>query len=134
MYTSANAFSREISRHYDNVFRSLNLTTSYVELLLYIHKKKDCTQKELADEMMLAPSTITRFISKLEKRKFVEKNRSGKTVTVKLTDEGEDKIAEIKRLYRKADKELSILLGERFLETTSKLLEFGADQLGNQEE
>lgn len=134
MYNSANAFSREISRHYDEAFSDLELTTSYVEILLCIDKNSACSQKKLADDLMLAPSTITRFISKLQKRGLVEKNRTGKSVTVSLTAKGSESISQIKKIYRKADKKLDALLGDRFIETTSKLLRFGADELGKSDE
>jgi DNA-binding MarR family transcriptional regulator len=128
MHSIINQFSREVSRHYDSYFGDYNLATSYVELLIYLDEEQEATQKMIADKLNLAPSTITRFIAKLEKMGFVEKSRDGKEMSVKISTNRQKDVERLKKLYAKADKELERVVGEKFMETTSKLLEYGVEQ------
>lgn len=129
MHSVASHFSREISRFYDSFFEEHKLTTSYVELLILISDEHNLTQKEIAEKMNLAPSTITRFIGKLEKRGFVEKTRKGKEMSVKIKKPRMKSVSELISVYRQAEEELQNLLGAKFIETTSGLLKYGSEQI-----
>ncbi len=134
MHSILNQFSREVSRHYDSYFTEYNLATSYVELLMYLNEKDGATQKMIADHLNLAPSTITRFIAKLEKMEFVEKNREGKEMSVKISVKRKKTVEELIKNYQKADKEIEKLVGKKFVETTSKLIEYGIEQFNVKKE
>lgn len=129
MYSAANTFSREISRHYDSFFEEKELTTSYVELMIILLHAESISQKEIAEKMNMAPSTITRFIAKLQKSGYVKKKRDGKTMSLTLVDSKIKDVKELQVIYEKADKELVDKLGEKFIETTGKLLEYGSNQI-----
>lgn len=129
MYSAANTFSREISRHYDSFFEGKGLTTSYVELMIILLGTESISQKEIAEKMNMAPSTITRFIAKLQKLGYVKKKRDGKTMSLTLVDSKKKDVKELQVLYKKADTELLDILGEKFIETTGKLLEYGSNQI-----
>jgi MarR family transcriptional regulator, organic hydroperoxide resistance regulator len=128
MHSILNQFSREVSRHYDSQFAGYNLATSYVELLIYLDEAEEATQKMIAEQLGLAPSTITRFIAKLEKMGYVEKSRDGKEMSVKLSGNKAETVNELKKLYLEADKKMQKIVGEKFVDTTSKLLEYGVEQ------
>lgn len=129
MYSQANSFSREISRHYDSYFEDKGLTTSYVELLLIIDEHGSLSQKNIAEQMNLAPSTITRFISKLEKQGYLKKEKKGKLVAVSISKKKESAVKELRSMFNKANSDLVELLGDKYVETTSKLLNYGIDRL-----
>jgi MarR family transcriptional regulator, organic hydroperoxide resistance regulator len=134
MHSISNAFSREISSFFDHYFEPFDLTTSYAEILMMIEEAGEITQKEIAERMHLAPSTITRFVGKLEKAGFIEKNRNGKAMTVSVRKEKNGEISKIREQFEKAEKELSKIVGKKFVDTTAKLLEFGVDQFQHAEE
>jgi DNA-binding MarR family transcriptional regulator len=127
MYSEANSFSREVSRHFDSFFEVKGLTTSYVELLLILSESDEVSQKDIAEKMNLAPSTITRFIGKLEKAGYIKKSRDGKTMSISLANRKKKDVEALKRLYEKAELDLQKKLGEKFIETTTKLLEYGTE-------
>ncbi|MEX0649062.1 MAG: MarR family transcriptional regulator [Balneolaceae bacterium] len=124
---SINTFSRIISAFFDERFKESSLATSYVELLLLIQKNEKLSQKEISAAMDLAPSTITRFLAKLEKKGLVEKTREAREVVVKLTGEGKTLSLKLQKKYTRAEKELNGILGEKYIETTGKLLDHGAE-------
>lgn len=127
MHSATNSFSREISQHFDSYFKQYNLATSYVELLLLIREKGEISQKEMSDKMNLAPSTITRFIQKLEKKGFIKKNKSGRIVMIRLTAKAEQLSENLKISYENAVTDLEAKLGEKFVNTTEQLLKHGTD-------
>ena len=127
MHTEANRFSREISAFYDSYFKSEKLATSYIELILIVEEAGDVTQKEIADKLSLAPSTITRFINKLEKRGLVSKKMDGRMARIVLTNRGAQQAPELREKYHQAESDLQKLLGDKFVDTTRQLLDHGSE-------
>lgn len=129
MHSEANSFSREITRHFDSYFEEYDLATSYVELLLKLLDKEESSQNELAVEMNLAPSTITRFVNKLVKKGFVQKKKDGRTAVITLSKKGQSSVPELKNRFGKAVADLEGVLGEKYVHTTKGLLLHGTNLL-----
>ena len=129
MHSAANHFSREISRFFDSYFEEHQLATSYVQVLRLINEHQTVTQKRIADSMNLAPSTITRFIGKLDKMGFVEKTRTGKEMSVRISDGKTMTVKQLVSLLKEAERDLEELLGSKYIETTSALLDYGAKEI-----
>lgn len=125
MHSAANSFSREITRHFDSYFENYNLATSYVELLLILREKEESSQNDLADDMNLAPSTITRFMNKLVKKGLVQKKKDGRTAVITLSKKGQSLIPELKNRFDNAVADLESILGEKYVHTTKELLLHG---------
>lgn len=136
MHSASNSFSREISRHFDSYFDEYDLATSYVELLLILYEKDELSQNDLADEMKLAPSTITRFVNKLVKKGLVQKKKVGRTAVITLSKKGGDQLPALKKRFDDAVNDLKAILSDKYVHTIKELLLHGASVLkksGNQE-
>lgn len=133
-HSRTNTFSRNLTAYFNDKLNSFGLATSYVELMILLKKKGDYSQKALAKDLSLAPSTITRFVNKLEKRDYVKKARKGREVFVKLTDNGLKIASEMEKAYQSAADELNEIFGDKFVTTVGKLLEFGNEALEELEE
>ena len=129
MHSASNLFSREITRHFDSYFEEYNLATSYVELLLILYEQDELSQNDLADEMNLAPSTITRFVNKLVKMGLVQKKKVGRTAAISLSKKGQDQLPVLKRNFDNAVNDLQEILGIKYVHTTKELLLYGANLL-----
>ncbi|NBC66349.1 MAG: MarR family transcriptional regulator [Bacteroidetes bacterium] len=129
MHSAANIFSREITRHFDSYFQEFDLATSYVELLIILFERNELSQHDLAEEMKLAPSTITRFVNKLVKRGLVEKKKVGRTAVISLSSEGKELTPTLKQRFENAVNDLEKILGDKYVHTIKELLLHGADQL-----
>ncbi len=129
MHAILNSFSREVSQFFDNYFKEHKLATPYVELILLLYDHEKVTQKELAEQMHLAPSTITRFVNKLVKKGLAEKSRNGRLAQVSLSSKGKQLAPYLSGAYKEAHSELKEKLGEKYVHTTEQLLKHGADQL-----
>lgn len=130
-HSKANTFSRSLSSYFDSKLSSFGLATSYIELILLLKANGGYTQKELAEQLSLAPSTITRFIDKLIKQDIVMKKRTGREVSVELTVKGNRLSSDMDDQYRRALVELEEIVGEKFINTVGKLFEYGNDALND---
>jgi MarR family transcriptional regulator, organic hydroperoxide resistance regulator len=129
MYLEANSFSRAVSKFFDEQFREFNLAATYVELLLYVKQEGRVQQKDISEYLNMDPSTITRFIRKLEKEGWVEKKRENGRVFITVRQERADDLSRLSGLYISAADQLEEILGVKFIDTTEKLLEHGVAQI-----
>lgn len=133
MHSAANSFSREISRHFDSYFEEFDLATSYVELFLIVLEKEEVMQNDVAEEMNLAPSTITRFVNKLVQKGILKKEKSGRTAVIKISIEGEKLAPKLKSSYERALQDLEDVLSDKYVHTTEGLLLHGVNILKEKE-
>lgn len=125
MHTEANTFSRSVSKHFDSYFKEFGLATSYVEVLIYLKIQGPLIQKEIANHLQLDPSTITRFLKKLQKEGWVVKEKVDGRTKIALNSKRAKEVTKLSELYLNAEKALSEKLGEKYVETTEKLLRHG---------
>ena len=126
-HTTINHLSRQVSSFFDEQLSGFGLATSYVELLLIIRSNGSCTQKTASELLGLAPSTITRFADKLVKQELIEKEKDGRESILKLTQKGIDTTRKMEVVYRETETKLKEKLGDKYLETTGKLLNYGVE-------
>lgn len=128
-HISVNSFSRSLTSFFDERLNRFNLATSYVELLILMKQSESVSQKDIAEHLSLAPSTVTRFVDKLKKEGYLTKKRDGRNVSIALTKKGLDVSSEMEEEYQSAVDEIHALMGEKYLETVGKLLNYGSKEL-----
>ena len=105
LFFSANALARNLTRIAEEEYQVTGLSPSHALGLLTINEKQGIHPKELAGEMQLTPSTVTRLLDKLESRKYIIREEKGKTVKVFSTVKGKAMNQKIKsawlRLYKR---------------------------------
>lgn len=118
---------RAANKLIEEEFKNLGMTSTYVYILLAVEYKNGITQKELAEELHLKPSTITRLIEKLIKDSYITKKMNGKLAHIYLTKKGhsiQDKIEEYRfSLNQKYKKILGDEEYENLLKLTNKSAE-----------
>ena len=95
LYYTTTAFGREISSIAENAFLDLGLTPSDAYLIMVVNEKPNVQPTEISERILLAPSTITRMIEKLEKRSIVTRAQEGKYTYVAVTTKGKGLYASI---------------------------------------
>ncbi|MFO7844999.1 MAG: MarR family transcriptional regulator [Balneolaceae bacterium] len=133
-HSTVNSFSRNLTTFFDDQLEDFGLATSYVELMILMKENDKISQKEVAEELSLAPSTITRFVDKLQKKGLVEKTRSGREVSILLTADGLDAADAMHEAYLAAVENLRQLVGDKYMETTEKLLDYGSSELSGKQD
>ncbi|MCG8565604.1 MAG: MarR family transcriptional regulator, partial [Desulfobacterales bacterium] len=71
LFFNTNAFSRQLLKLAENAFRPLKLSPAHASLLLQVYEMPGISPKDLSQKLHLTPSTITRFIDALVKRKLL---------------------------------------------------------------
>ena len=92
LYFNANALMRSLNRIWDEAFKQLGLSPAHGYLLRLVLEQPGLSQKAIAQELGLAPSTVTRFIDALANRKLLKRGKGrddGRELTVSATAKGE---------------------------------------------
>jgi len=104
LYFNSNALARTVSRIWTDAYRQFDLSPPHAFLLRVVLAKPGLLPRELADELNLSRSTITRFLDSLEQRDLlirkptaedgrelqVYPTRTAKAMHKKLDSTGED--------------------------------------------
>lgn len=111
LYFNSNALARTVARIWAEAYKPLDLSPPHAFMLRVILAKPGLMPRELAEELTLSRSTVTRFLDSLEKRDFLVRKmttQDGREVQIYPTDQA---IAIHKKLDQ-TGKKLSMLMSE----------------------
>lgn len=109
LYFNSNALARTVTRIWTEKYRQFNLSPPHAFLLRLVLAKPGMFPRELAEELNLNRSTITRFLDSLEKQNLLVRQttgRDGREVQVFPTQKAE----EIQTQLNNTGKELTQLM------------------------
>ncbi len=116
IYFNLNTLTRNINKLWDEAFKRHGLSPAHGYLLRAVLANPGMSQKELADELLLDPSTITRFIDALSTRRLVERRPSkdnARESTVVPTARGKALHKELEQTGNELYKDMRKTLGAR---------------------
>ncbi|MCP3944449.1 MAG: MarR family transcriptional regulator [Desulfobacteraceae bacterium] len=111
LFFNTNAFYRQLLKLAEVEFKPLKLSPAHASLLLLVFETPGIGPKELSRLLQLTPSTITRFIDSLVKKKLVRRKSKGKTVFIFPTQKSMDMQTPIALAYKKLYLTYSQILG-----------------------
>ncbi|WP_461205991.1 MarR family winged helix-turn-helix transcriptional regulator [Clostridium sp. DL1XJH146] len=120
MYFSANQLARHLTSIADDIFKEIDITVTQGFTLIAISKLDKHTPSEIAVELEMKPSTITRFLDKLEKLGYVKRTYLGRKTDVGITQTGLDKIESISEAWEKIHEMYYKTLGDNISENLTK--------------
>ena len=115
LYYTSVALSREIASIAETAFLDLGLTPSDAYLVMAVNEKPNIQPTEISGKILLAPSTITRMIEKLEKRNIVTRAQEGKYTFVAPTQKGKDMYASVIAKWDEIHSDFLSRLGEEIV-------------------
>ena len=86
LYFNVNALARRVNTIWDEAFADFDLSPSHAYLLRLLLDEPGLTQSQITQELKLEKSTITRFVTTLEDRKLLRRERQGREVQVFPTE------------------------------------------------
>lgn len=98
---ASNALARSITKMADEEFGKIGLASSYAFLLMTVNKHNGIQPTEISQIMMLAPSTVTRLITKMESQGLLERRIEGKNTYVHPTEASLAMDSEIKLAWKR---------------------------------
>ena len=105
MYWASAALARKVNKLAEDAWAPMGIAPGQAYLLSLILDQPGRQPLDLSEELHLAPSTITRFIEKLEENKLVVRIAEGKTTSVYPTQKAKglsDEINKCKATFREA--------------------------------
>lgn len=112
LYFTANALAREITRMAEKRFAPLELSPSHAFLIMLTTERGEPTQKELAQELALAQSTVSRFVDSLVSEGLLAKESRGRSMVVTSTRAGSELLPRIHQAWKGLYDDYVALLGE----------------------
>ncbi|MFD2368950.1 MarR family winged helix-turn-helix transcriptional regulator [Brevibacillus sp. GCM10020057] len=129
LYFTANRLSRAITRMADEAFATTGLTPAYGYLIRLVIGSPGITQKELSEKLSITPSTLTRFVDKLEAKQLVERKVHGKTVMVYPTEKGVELGPALRQASKKLKRLYEEILGKQLSDQLTQYLASSSKQL-----
>ena len=132
LYFTANSLARVITRMAEEEFRKTGLSPSHAFLVMLVNEQPGIAQKELADKLQLAPSTVTRFVDSLEHKGYLTRQTEGKASKVFPTKEGENLQIIIDEAWKNLHQRYAKVLGLREGDALTAMIDAAYDKLSNQ--
>ncbi len=111
LFFTANSLARVITKIADEEFGKLDFVPSHAFLVMVAVEQPGTSQKELAEQLNLTQSTISRFIDSLITRGYLRKSSDGKSRIVFGTDKAQIILPEIKKAWKAVHTRYSNILG-----------------------
>ena len=80
LYFNVNALARRVNTIWDEAFSEFELSPAHAYLLRLLLEQPGLTQTQIAQELKLEKSTVTRFVTVLLKKKLVIREKHGREV------------------------------------------------------
>lgn len=112
LFFTTNRLSRAITKMAEEEFSVTGLTPMYGYLIRLVIGTPGIPHKELAEKLYITPSTLTRFVDKLESKQLVERHVQGKNVFLYPTEKGKELEGTIRAASKSLHLRYQAMLGE----------------------
>ncbi len=85
LYFNINALTRKVNKIWDQAFAELGFSPAHAYLLRLVLEMPSISQKEIAEELKLEKSTVTRFIDNLQERGYLKRIKKGREQIIQPT-------------------------------------------------
>lgn len=114
LYFSSARFNRVIAQISDTQFKKVGLSSTAAFILMKLEEGDVLNPSQIADELSLDRSTITRFLDKLERDNLITRTSKGRSVQVQLSSAGRQLQPELKQIWSDLNKTYQTVLGKSF--------------------
>ena len=126
LFFSSGKLARVIGKTAEEAFKITGLSPSYAFLLHIVNHSSGIHQKKIGEMLHMTPSTITRFVEKLENKGLIERQTDGKNVHLFTTNKGLALQPEIVKAWERLHDSYSGILtpeeSAQFITTVNKLI------------
>ena len=129
LYFTTNALARKIEKLATESWKKVNMSPSHAYLLLLVLEEPGMQAGQIAEQLQLTPSTITRLIEKMEEKKLVIRATEGKLTNVYPTQKGKDLKPQLKQCVEEFSEKYVKILGKEESKTFIRNMNIMADKL-----
>ena len=128
--------TRRASQMYDHALAPSGLTGTQFGILAQLARSTDASMSSMAERMFMDPTSLTRTLRPLEKRKLIriasaKDDRRRRSITI--TDAGRAAFREAVPLWRAVQAQFADALGERAFDALDRSLDLSLQQLENRD-
>jgi len=120
LYFIANALARRTEKLAQDTWQKVDLSPSHAYLLMLVLEEPGIQPTAIAAQLQLQPSTVTRLIEKLEKKKLVIRTFEGKITNVYPSPKGKELYPRMKECVSEFYSMCTSILGK---EESTKLIQ-----------
>lgn len=114
--------ARTITRAYDQALKPTGLKVTQFTILVALTQTSFDSITDMADRLALERSSLSRNLTRLEKKDLLRMTRNGRSQTIEITDAGAAKLEEAYPLWREAQEKVEERIGpEKWTEARSLL-------------
>lgn len=125
LYFNSNSLARAVTKIWTEAYRPFDLSPPHAFLLRLVLAKPGLLARELAEELNLARSTITRFLDNLEKRGFLIRKASsndGRELSVYPTLKAQKIHHDLDQIGKNLTRQMAEIIGKEELSQTLEKL------------
>lgn len=129
LFFTANSLARVMSRMGEEEFAMAGMSPSYAFVITLAISKPGVAQKELAEQLHMAPSTVSRFVDALVAKGYIAKKIEGRNTLIYATEAGSALKPTIDKAWLNLYERYSKILGRENGETLTKLTSAASKKL-----
>ena len=122
LYFSSNKLARIVRKMAEEEFKITGLSPTYAFLISIVTENSGISQKKIGEKLHMTPSTITRFIDKLENKGLLIRKNDGKNVLIYLTESGSSLQLDINKAWSNLHERYSKILGKNEIKELTQVV------------
>ena len=131
LYFTISKLARTITKMAEEEFSLAGVSPSQAFILMVVNENPGVTQKEISEQLNLAPSTMTRFVDSLAHKGLLERKAEKKNALVFPTPRGQQMQPLLEQTWHSLYERYSSIIGEENSSMLADMLINAAQKLGS---
>lgn len=120
---------RALNKLAAEAFQTVGMAPTYAFILLILAEEDGRLQKDIAQILYIAPSTLTRLIEKLVYKGYVTTLTEGRTRKVYLTVNGRELLPDIREAWDNLHTRYKAILGDAYANDLASIMNINSEKL-----
>lgn len=129
LFFTVKKLDRALNKLADESFQKVGMTPTYAFILLILAEEDGKLQKDIAQILYIAPSTLTRLVEKLIYKGYVTTLTEGRTRKVYLTVNGRELLPDIREAWDNLHARYKAILGDDYADDLASIININAEKL-----
>ncbi len=131
LYFNTNTMVRQLNRVWDSAYQVAGLSAPHAYMLRLVCHQPEISQKQVANELNLEKSTVTRFVAVLVEKRLLKRRNGfdGREILLQPTAQGKRLGVQLDEIGRNLYKRMRKQLGADRFDSLVQALRLGANHL-----
>lgn len=129
LFFTVKKMDRALNKLAAEAFQTVGMAPTYAFILLILAEEDGRLQKDIAQILYIAPSTLTRLIEKLVYKGYVITLTEGRTRKVYLTVNGRELLPDIREAWDNLHTRYKAILGDAYANDLASIMNINSEKL-----